>query len=314
MSSKPQNQAKAKCRPHRIRATTVRLTPENELFAKETQNKSGFNRSKIINDWGDKCRNGTPESVEVQTCEAVKCPKFGGVTEGGVLCLTKKSNTDRIHSDTIPFKVATACTEKPFNTSIDKKSREAYESEIERLKPYHHKYSKQRDELNSLRPENARLIVGLQNKTIECDGISKALKISMSDNLQLKGENTELKNGLVRETEKVGLLEHDNEYLRNELKDLSSDALVEKVSFQNVQLGTLRTEIEDYKREIEKLEALNTHKNATLNDVVFKVNKMLREFKQFSPQSIDSFALKDYMRSVQKKIEDFEGYINTVST
>jgi hypothetical protein len=47
------------------------LSPENKLFLQECENKTGFNFTKIINDWGDKCRNpteSTSEIVEFQTC------------------------------------------------------------------------------------------------------------------------------------------------------------------------------------------------------------------------------------------------------
>jgi hypothetical protein len=308
--------------PHeRKQKMNLRLPSEQANFLTQLAQKRGFvnprggyDESKAVSVIIESYRLlGLQTSEECRPEMCKDCPQYGGVNDEGVLDIIKKSVTDRVSFEFKPLAVAKACSEKPFNTPVEKKSREMLESEIERLKPYQLKCAKQKEQLNSIRPEIERIRAELQTKRTKFDEISEGLRIFTDDNLHLKGENAELKNGLLRETEKVALLEHDNDYLRSEVKDLSSDTLAEKISFQNVQLGTLRTQIEDYKGEIEKLEALNTHKNATLNEVVLKVSKMLREFKQFLPQSVDSYALKDYLQSLQKKIDDFEGYINTVS-
>jgi hypothetical protein len=40
----------------------------------------------------------------------------------------------------------------------------------------------------------------------------------------------------------------------------------------------------------------------------------LMEFRQFLPTSVEPHAIGEYIRAMQKKVENLEGYLQTIST
>ncbi len=67
------------------------------------------------------------------------------------------------------------------------------------------------------------------------------------------------------------------------------------------------------KLEIEKEQALVEKKSNDLNSVLCSVSKMLRDLKENMPLTTEPYGLATYINNVQKRIEQFEGFISTLT-
>jgi len=122
-----------------------------------------------------------------------------------------------------------------------------------------------------------------------------------------------MKNSLLSRLDEIAVLETDNERLRKENEELSQDRLVEKNSFLNVEVGKLNKTIEDLKTEVEKTQALADTRGEKLNSVLSQFSKALRDFKEYCPTTAEPYQMHDYIDKMQKKCQDLEGFINTLT-
>jgi chromosome segregation ATPase len=122
-----------------------------------------------------------------------------------------------------------------------------------------------------------------------------------------------MKNALVARLEAIAGLEMDNVHLRSEIEELSHDTLLEKSAALTVQLGKNEQTIADLTSEVEKQEALINAQKQTISDVTSRTSKMLKEFRQYQPSTLEPYDISIYLKSLQRKIVDFEGYLNTVT-
>lgn len=135
--------------------------------------------------------------------------------------------------------------------------------------------------------------------------------LAEKSNLQTEFQN--MKNALVARIEEIAVLETDNARLREEMEELQHDPLLEKNAALTVQLGRNEQVIIDLKSEVEKQEALINAQKLTISDVTTRTSKMLQEFQQYKPLTLEPYDISNYLTGLLKRIADFEGYLNTVT-
>jgi len=250
------------------------------------------------------------------------CPKFGKqIKNGKVLCLTKKTLAEPMRSQWIPLDVAQGCSEMPFNTPLNKKTREQFErdlSNMEKMKIHH------QNRADELRPKAERLPIAerqLEQTMRELEEARKGKEDLLSAKSTSELRVSDMKNALLERDEKIASLETDNGQLRKETEELSHERLFEENQLFKVQLGQKERQVADYQLDVQKEQALREKAQEEKISVVKQTLKMLNEFKAFMPsdlkyceQCTQSFKVMDYLRRVQKKIEQFEGYVNTVAS
>jgi len=241
------------------------------------------------------------------------CPKCGFIIKNGkMLCITKKTETDPIRGDWIPLEVAKTCSEKPFNTPINKKTREQFERELsnmEKMKIYHQKRA------DNLRPKAEHLPIvekELRETKQELENVQKPIKNLYAELQKTRTWRLHLANYLLRIMNERKALETDNDFLRKQVEELSHDSLAEKNAFLTVELGKRNRDIEDLKTEIQKLEDLNKWEHQKIINLTSETRKMLRDFNQYLPTSLEPYDIQQYIKNIQKKIEQFENYLNTL--
>jgi vacuolar-type H+-ATPase subunit I/STV1 len=122
-----------------------------------------------------------------------------------------------------------------------------------------------------------------------------------------------MKDSLLSKLEEMGVLETDNDRMRKEIEELSKDPLVEKNASLTVEIGKLNGTIEALKTQVEKNQALADTRRDKLNSVVSQFSKALRDFKEYCPTTADPYQMHDYIDKMQKKCQDLEGFINTLT-
>jgi DNA repair exonuclease SbcCD ATPase subunit len=259
------------------------------------------------------------ETIEDLPCK--DCPKFGGIIDGKILCITKKTVDSPIKYHLYSTEIARACSHKPFNTPLDKKTREEFQRELknmEQMKIYH------KNRADELRPKAERLSIvekQLLETMRELEEARKGKEELLNAKSTLESQVSEMKNSLIALMDEKAKLETQVTQLTQLNKELSKDVLVEKNSFLTVELGKRDQDIEHLKSEIEKQEALIEVLKQRTFQLTSEVEKMLREFEQFLPsdlgtceQCVDSFPIKEYFKNTKKKIEAFKGYLQTITT
>ena len=136
----------------------------------------------------------------------------------------------------------------------------------------------------------------------------------------------EMGNSLVEANHKIATLETDNAYKdkvienlsESELSKLNSELLKESDAL-HLELAEKSKVISDYELDIEKVEALNEVQQRKTTEVISETRKMLRELRQYCPRlqiiNLDptNHPMQTYILTVQKKIEQFEGYLKTMT-
>jgi hypothetical protein len=242
------------------------------------------------------------------------CPKFGKhVKNGKVLCLTKKTLAEPMRSQWIPLDVAQGCSEMPFNTPTNKKTREQFERELanmEKMKNYH------QNRADELRPKAERLSIAerqLEQTTGELEEARTGKEDLLSVKSTLESRVSDMTNTLLERDAKIAVLETDNEQLRTQIAELSENEVLTENDSLRVQLNEKIKLIDDTRFEIEKLEALTQKQRQTIDEVISKTKSTFREFRQFLPTSLEPYAISEYIKNAQKKIEQFDGYLDTVA-
>jgi len=226
------------------------------------------------------------------------CDLYGGFFEGKVYCVLKIENKPSTIKKRSLIE-AQACSTRPTLITLFRK--EEFEHEINNITRNRNYYQQQ--------CENVR-----KQKDIEIERLKKPIEALLNDKNTLELKVSDMGNALLERDEKIAVLETDNEQLRIKVEELSHDPLFEQNQLFKVQLSQKESQIADYKREVEKLEALRDKERQTLNEVVSKTNSVFRDFKQFLPKSYEAYDVEQYIKAMQKKIEQFEGYLATISS
>jgi hypothetical protein len=291
----------------------------------------------------------TPSKVSIpQSCES--CPLYAGVIENKgkptMVCILRKENEEPIFKYH-PLDEAKLCSLKPIY--ISKPTQRRYESHIEMLNAELQRAIENEDLLQrkddyyaELRKTLIQRDLDIKTSTAYTDELEGKLKETnrklkpMEDLLEerdrLKGGNERMANGLLERDEKIAILETDNGYKQELIKEqcerisklseseiLKASELTEKKFLEeNDSLHTQLKEkdklIEDYALDIQKWEALTKKQKQTLSEAISQMKGALMEFRQFLPTSVEPHAIGEYIRAMQKKVENLEGYLQTIST
>jgi hypothetical protein len=242
------------------------------------------------------------------------CLKFGNHVENGkVLCVTKKTLGEPMRFHWIPLDVAQGCSEMPFNTPLNKKTREQFEREfsnMEKMKIHH------QNRADELRPKAERLSIAerqLEQTTRELEEARTGKEDLLSVKSTLESRVSDMANTFLENRDKIVALETDNEQLRAENAKLSENEVLTENDSLRMELNEKIKLIDDTRFEIEKLEALTQKQRQTIDDVISKTKSTFREFRQYLPTSLEPYAISEYIKNAQKKIELFDGYLDTVA-
>lgn len=304
----------------------IRLLPSQKAFLIECAEKWGFKNprdgtwdksaacSKILTDY-QLLGLQTSEEFRPEMCKG--CLQYGGRTNEGILCIIKKSETDPVRYEFKPLAVAKACSDKPFNTFPDRKSRQQYENQISLL-------TIEKDSAIAARKRD-------HGKLELLKGIEKERDHALSENQWL---NEELKRlpALLKEIDGLHALQTDYEYWKRLAEERSHDPLVQKYKelsdqfeemqqAMKIQESNHSAELEELRLEINKYATLAKAEKDNISDIRFTVEKALIDFKQFLPSgspacdicSEGGFKLKEYRQSALKTIENLQGYLQTVA-
>jgi hypothetical protein len=260
-------------------------------------------------------------SVQALNPKCKNCTKHGRMTaEGKIRCITKKGASDRVQIQLFSMPDAWECAEKNFNTPTDRKTIEQFDTEITLL-------TTERDNAIGRHQRDYR-------KLEKMKATEEKLERAQSEIDFLNAQLKPVENLLEQKT----ALENDNEFKIERMKELeaivetqSHDALIQK----NQELMTRideceadlkseytshKMESEQAKGEIEKLEALVKIQKDQKTDILFTMEKTLKDFKQFLPetsstckQCVSGFDWKEYRQNTLKVIQNLEGYLQTVA-
>lgn len=257
-----------------------------------------------------------------------------------VRCIERIENKQPITKDRY-FAEAETCSQKP--TYIKMPTKERYELEIRLLDAQLNREEKNTDELQrkdayyeGIKEES--LQQAQDNKTLEsrqeilekelrkANGKLEPMEDLLTEKATLASKVSEMGSSLVERDHKIATLETDNAYKdeiikklsESELSKLNSEILKESDAL-HLELAGKSKVISDYELDIEKVEALNEVQQRKTTEVISETRKMLRELKQYCPRlqiiNLDptNHPMQTYILTVQKKIEQFEGYLKTMT-
>jgi len=258
------------------------------------------------------------------------CPKFAGVTEKGVLCITKKTPTDPVRYDLKPFPFVKVCWTKPFNTPVDKKTREQYEKNLEEHQKNYAKLTGENTKLFNERQkyhDKYELVKWAPEANValkkELEQVKQPLQDLLKEKEEWKIQFNEEHNTLLKVLEEKTTLQTDNEFLRAQNMHLSESELLKdnkRMLDENDSLWKeLGSQKEELSQEIEKLQAWLKEERNQKSDIIFHLTNKLREIDQCLPTFGNQLAgadlqIKAYVDSLRKTIQDLKGYLQTVAS
>jgi hypothetical protein len=258
----------------------------------------------------------TSEEFRPERCKG--CLQYGGINNEGILCIVKKSETDPVRSHFTPLAVAKACSEKPFNTPPNRKSRQQYENEISLLTTENKSAIAQRKRDH----EKLEKMKGLGEKLERAESEIEFLNAQLKPVENLLEQKTALENDNVFQTGRIEELEAIVETQSHDPLIQKNQELITRIDECEADLKSAYTshkmESEQAKGEIEKLEALVKTQKDQKTDILFTMEKTLKDFKQFLPgassqceQCLNAFNWKEYRQNTLKLIQNLEGYLQT---
>jgi hypothetical protein len=257
-----------------------------------------------------------------------RCSKHGDITpEGKIRCITKKGTSDKVQIQEFSVPDASACAEKTFNIPLGKEDRQHYETVF-----------KEKDNaigLLTIQKDNAIAQHEKDHEKVQSYmGIEKELQGEKKKNKILERELEHMPDIVLERDDlrsKYSSLQEKLTEAEAQATELSHDPLTEKYKEllgryeQDEQLlkdqGIKHTEeTEQMKGEIEKLEALVKIQKDKKTEILFTVEKTLRDFKQFLPETssssdqyLNTFKWKEYTQNTLKVIQSLEGYLQTIA-
>jgi hypothetical protein len=290
----------------------------------------------------EQTKESIPEEIEAifQQCKKKGCPAyphFDSEAKEGICVFALEGKEPKIYRRSIIE--LKACSDTPILVSMARKKEieeefqyriETLNAQIERAEEEHvyqialvQKLKEKDEEHNHDVTEINRLAHIVDVKEKEIERLRRKLE-PMQDLLterdRLKSEVKGLKNGILERDEKIAILQTDNGYKDAVIKDLcekisklSESELLKENDDLHLQLTQKEKVIRDYANEIEKLEALNETQQRKTTEVISETRKMLRDFKQYLPTTLEPYDISTYIKNVQKRMEQFEGYLNTIA-
>ena len=248
------------------------------------------------------------------------CPKYGGITEEEIVCTTKKSETDPVQIRSVSFLFAQFCSKKPFNTPLDKKTRQQFqqlqiENSLVKTERDTLRYELQRRK--DTREELKRAHVEIERQRVEIKQIKEPNENLLDEKVALENDN-DFKTERMKELEAlVETQSHDTLIQKNQ-------ELISRIDQCENELKSAYTnhnmEIEQAKGDLEKLEALVKSLKGQKTEILQTVEKTLRDFKQFLPENssssdqyLNALNWKEYRQNTLKVIQNLEGYLQTVA-
>lgn len=262
-----------------------------------------------------------PSEISIpDTCNS--CSKLGRdemgkpiIKEGQLLCISKKGVTDSIKHQWIDPLVGKGCR-MPFNTSINKQTREQLQAKIEEWERIALNAGTRIEELEK---DVERLPIIKKELRDTRDKIA-SLEPLVNENRLLKSRCSDLEIICQKKEEELAPLQNDNEHLKNKVNELSHDAILEENQYLKVQLANEEDALKNREMEIRKLEALIRVTREAFSDAIFRTGKMLKEFADYNQsiniakceQCVEGYSFKAFSRGIATKIEDLQGYLNTI--
>ncbi|MCJ7633404.1 hypothetical protein MUP77_13580 [Candidatus Bathyarchaeota archaeon] len=235
-----------------------------------------------------------------------------------VRCIERIENKQPITKDRT-ISEAETCSQKP--TYIKMPTKERYELEIRLLDAQLDREAENTDELlrkdayyEGIKTESMQ--EHADNKTFESrqEILEKELRKAKADlkpmqtyitkNEKLSNWRLHTANYLLRVLKERDTFEMDNDFLTKQVEELSQDRLAEKCASLTVQLSKSGEDIKGLKKEVEAKELVAEKRTLTLNEVISKASSLFGELRQFVPL---------YAKGYADMIEDFEGYLKTVT-
>lgn len=226
------------------------------------------------------------------------CDLYSGFVNGKVMCVVRLENKQ----PTIKLRSlieAQGCSNMPTLITMARKEELTREIQNRGQMERHWK-----DEC-----EKARV-----QKDLEIQKLRKPIEELLKDKNTLESRVSDMGNTLLERDEKIAVLETDNEQLRIQVTKLSENELLKENDGLHIEVTNMQNKLNDYGLEVKKLEALRDKERLTLNEVLSKTNSVFRDFKQYLPTSSEHYDIEQYIKAMQKKIEQFEGYLATISS
>lgn len=336
---------------HKTEKLNLRVTPDQkrrfEQIGQKFNAKTGSETVIDLMDHYDQCGTAAsilPEEIKeiFEKCKKKGClayPYFNSETQQAVCIFPYEANVPKKvkHPSIVEFK---ACSEAGILVRMTRKKELEEEfqdktktliAQIDRGEIEHQYNIALVEKLREKDQEHYKDVAEIQRIAEISDQRHKRIeqlerKIQpMQDLLTEKGTLTskvsEMENALVEREHKIATLETDNAYKDEMIKKLSESEILKENDALNVELVQKRKLVTNYEFEIQKLEAVREKERQTFNEVISKTMSVFREFRQFVPsdlrtcqQCINVIELEHYIKNIQKKIENFEGYLQTMAS
>jgi hypothetical protein len=313
--------------PHRTKSNKFhfRLTDEDMAIFEARRQFYGSETSQAT---VEKMLHEKPSAMESLNPKCKTCLKHGGVMpDGRVLCITKKTVSDKVQIQEFSVLDASACAEKNFNIPLGKEDRQHYDIVM-----------KQKDNAINLLTTQKNTAIGQHEKDHGkvqfYIGIEKELQGEKNKNKILEDQLENMPK-IVLERDDLRKANHafeeKNILLQRQVQDLSHDPLVEEnrktvgeleeaKQYIKIQDSRHTDQIEQVKGEREKLEALVKTLKDQRTDILSTVEKTLRDCEAFLPRVSSScegcltgFNWKEYRQNALKDIQNLQGYLQTVA-
>jgi len=257
-----------------------------------------------------------------------------------VRCILRLENKQPITIDRF-ISEAETCSQKPTYITMPTKNKyelaiQLRDAQLDREAENTDKLLREHDHYEGIKKESMQ--EHADNKTLESrqEILEKELRKAnaklepmedlLTEKETLTSKVSEMGNSLVERDHKIATLETDNAYKdevikklsESELSKLNSEILKESDAL-HLELAEKSKVISDYELDIEKVEALNEVQQRKTTEVISETRKMLRELRQYCPRlqiiNLDptNHPMQTYILTVQKKIEQFEGYLKTMT-
>jgi hypothetical protein len=270
----------------------MKLTEEQRRILDEIVKEKGFDYQYQAQDY--LCGLHTGKQIVgkglPQKCQT--CDFHGKLYNGKVYCFLKVENQLPKY---VKFSLieAEACSTVPTLITMARKEELMQEISNRRQMENHWKA-----EVDKLRTE----------KQLEIEKVKKPIEALLTQKSTLESRVCSMENTLLESRNTIGLLETDNEQLRRENALLSESELLKENDDLHLEVKGKDKLIDANTNEIKKSEALSDRRKQTLTEVISQTKTTFRDLKQDIPTWLTTYD------QLLKKIDDFLGYLETVSS
>lgn len=241
-----------------------------------------------------------PLTIETLSEKCATCINNGGFDENGkVLCVTKYENKPPIIKHLSIFE-GNACSKQPTLITMARREEltEKYEQEFSNFKQTATGW------WNDLQKANQQI-----------EKLKQPMNNLISQNDTLNSRCSKLSNTLLTKNEKIGELEVLVQGLKDQLANATESVYLKENDALRLELNKVNSLMAEATEEIKKIQALADKRLITINDIIARVGSVFRDCRQYAPTSyanINPYELKTYIENVQKSMQNFEGYLQTI--